>query len=74
MAKDCPEVTKKPGARVIKRGADQETDNGDDPWMRTVRAGSEAEVIEMLPTRGPTYKVDVAVDSLKTRALLDHGA
>ena len=74
MAKDCPEETKKPGARVIKREADQEPDDGDDPWMRPVRAGSKAEAIEMLPTRGPTYKVDVVVDSLKTRALLDHGA
>ena len=74
MAKDCPEVTKKLGACVIKCGADQETDNGDDPWMRAERAGSEAGATEMLPTRGPTYNVDVVVDSLKTRALLDHGA
>jgi len=28
MAKDCPEVTKKPGARVIKRGTDLEPDDG----------------------------------------------
>ena len=58
---------------MIKREADQEPEDGDDLWMRTVRAGSEAESVEMLPTNGPTYKVDVVVDSLKARALLDHG-
>jgi len=46
----------------------------DDPWMRTVNVSSEAEVEEVLTTRGPTYKVDVVVDSIKIRALLDHGA
>jgi len=33
---------------------------------------SEADIEEALPTRGPTYKVDVVVDCVKTRALLDH--
>jgi len=42
--------------------------------MRTVRAGSEAEAIKILPTRGLTCKVDVVVYSLKTRVLLDHSA
>ena len=74
MAKDCPEATKKPGARVIKCEADQEPDDEDYPWMRTVSVSSGAEVEEVLPTRGSTYKVDVVVDGIKTRALLDHGA
>ena len=59
---------------MIKRGTDLEPDDGDNPWMRTVRAGSEAEAIEILPTRGLTYKVDVVVYSPNTRALLDHSA
>ena len=39
----------------------------------TIGTGSEIEVVEV-PTRGPTYKVDIIVDSVKTRELLDHGA
>ena len=76
MAKDCPEVTQKAGANVIESELTQELSKESvDPWMRTVSAGtgSEIEVAEV-PTRGPTYKVDIIVDSVKTRALLDHGA
>ena len=76
MAKDCPEATQKPGANVIESELTQELSKDSvDPWMRTVSAGtgSEIEVAEV-PTRGPTYKVDMIVDSVKTRALLDHGA
>ena len=33
-------------------------------------AGGEADEV---PARGPTYKTEITVDNVKTRALLDHG-
>jgi len=74
MAKNCPEVTQKPGANVIESESTREvSEEHADPWMRTVSAGTRIEV-EEVRTRGPTYKVDIVVDGVKTRALLDHGA
>ena len=74
MAKDCPGVSQKPGANVIESepipGVSEEHT---DPWLRTVSNGSEIEVDEV-PIRGPTYKAEITVDNVKTRALLDHGA
>ena len=71
MAKDRLEVTQKPGANVIEPESIWEVSEEQiDPWMRTVGAGTGIEV-EKVPTRGPTYKVDIVVDGIKTRALLD---
>ena len=72
MAKDCPEASQKPGANVIEAEPTQEvSEEHTDPWLRTVGAGGEADEV---PTRGPTYKAEITVDKVKTRALLDHGA
>jgi len=74
MARDCPEVSQKPGANVIESEPIQEvSEENTDPWLRTVSAGSGIEVDEV-PTRGPTCKANITVDNVKTRALLDHGA
>ena len=70
-AKDCLNVNKKPATWVTETEQDQEPKDDDYPWMRTVSACSE---VEVLPVRGPTYKVNIFVDILKTRVLLGHGA
>ena len=73
MAKDCPGVSQRPGANVIESEPIPEvSEEHTDPWLRTVSNGSEIEVDEV-PIRGPTYKAEVTVDNVKTRALLDHG-
>ena len=72
LAKDCPEVTKKSGANVIELEPTLEVNKEFvDPWMRTMSAGT---VKDINVVEGPTYKVDIIVDSVKTRVLLDHGA
>ena len=30
--------------------------------------------VDEVPTRGPTYKAEIIIDNVRTRALLDHGA
>ena len=46
-----------------------------DLWLRTVTAKSDQQQKETtVAGRGPTYKVDIVVDRIKTQALLDHGA
>ena len=45
----------------------------DDLWMRTVTSETKEPMDTHLATRGLTYKVDVVVDGVKTRALLDPG-
>ena len=51
------------------------TDEKPNPWMLTVL--TEEKNIQSapgtLPRRGPTYKVGLEVDGVKTRALIDHG-
>ena len=43
--------------------------------MRTVTAKAKQQLEDTtVAARGPTYKVDIVVDGIKTRALLDHGA
>ena len=72
IAKNCPEASQKPGANVIESEPTQEvTEEHADPWLRTMSASGQADEV---PTRGPTYKADITVDNVKTRALLDHGA
>ena len=56
------------------------TESGDtieqqDLWLRTVTAKTDQQEKETtVAARGPTYKVDIVVDGVGTRALLDHGA
>jgi len=50
-----------------------------DPWLRTVTTdhiSGDTDQLEpsQVATRGPTYKVDLTVDGVCTRGLLDHGA
>jgi len=48
-----------------------------DPWLHTMTVGdSDVEVTLEQPCakRGPTYKVGLVVDGVKTRGFLDHGA
>ena len=44
-----------------------------DPWMRTVTATKESNQ-GAANTRGPSYKINVVVEGVKTRGFLDHGA
>ena len=44
-----------------------------DSLFRTVSTSSEIEV-DKVPIRGPTFKAEINVNNVKTRALLDHGA
>ena len=72
IAKNCPEASQKPGANVIESEPTQEvSEEHADPWLRTMSASGQADEV---PTRGPTYKAEITVDNVKTRALLDHGA
>ena len=43
-------------------------------WMRTVTSETLDKPGTQLATRSLIYKVDVVIDGVKTRALLDHGA
>ena len=76
LAKDCTEPR---GKRVplTRRVATESADNAETPdlWLRTVTARPDQSSVKV-PTaaRGPTFKVDIVVDGVKTRALLDHGA
>ena len=76
LAKDCTEPrTKK--SQSTRRIATQPPNDASAPdlWLCTVTAESEQLPVEgSTAARGPTYKVDIVVDGVKTRALLDHGA
>ena len=64
-------------ARVIESGEQKvATDEKPNPWMLTVLTEEEniQSATGTLPRRGPTYKVVLEVDGVKTRALIDHGA
>ena len=72
IAKNCPEAPQKPGANVIESEPTQEvSEEYSDPWLRTMSASGQ---VDEVPTRVPTYKAEIIVDSVRTRALLDHGA
>jgi len=48
----------------------------EDPWLHTMTVGDrdvEASLEQSCAKRGPTYKVDLVVDDVKTRGFLDHG-
>ena len=83
MAKSCPEARKNPARMVVLKGTgsttsdavEQQPDdvNKPDPWMRTVIARKEKNK-ETANFRGPSYKVNLVVEGVKTRGFLDHGA
>ena len=50
------------------------TDEKSNPWMLTVLTEEKIQLATgTLPRQGPTYKVVLEVDSVKTRALNDYG-
>lgn len=76
LAKDCTEPRTK-RTQPTRRIATESSDNVQAPdlWLRTVTAESnEAPGKVSTAARGQTHKVDIIVDGVKTRALLDHGA
>ena len=76
LAKDCAEPKPKK-IQFTRRIASESSNNtpAPDPWLRTVTAESGPPPGKAsTAARGPTYKVDITVDGVKTRALLDHGA
>ena len=81
LAKDCPEP-KKNASRQITDDDQQGSNPGSDPWIGSVKAadhtsdttGDENTNCATVPKRGPTYKAEVNLEGVQTRALLDHGA
>ena len=73
VAKYCPE---KKAARVMAPGDSEDAASHTpcDPWIRTVATVTKQHSLEVSQRQGPVYKVDVEIEGLKTRALLDHGA
>ena len=60
--------------RLIATTTDDSGKQDFDPWIRTLLGGLEGEKSKGSRWRGPVYKVDVKVEGVQTRALLDHGA
>ena len=76
LAKDCtePKMKKAQATRWVNIGHSDRAEQKD-LWLRTVTTQSNKISAEVpIATRGPTYKVDIVVDKVKTQALLDHGA
>ena len=76
LAKDCPipRGQRTSSTRRIATGSGDTTEQ-QDLWLCTVTAKTEQQLKETtVAARGPTYKVDIVVDGVRTRALLDHGA
>ena len=70
LARSCPEARKKPAWMVVLEdtGPVDEVEELD-PWMRTVTARKESSE-KTTNTGGPSYKVDVVVEGVKTRDFL----
>ena len=83
LVTNCPKPPRKndkftESTRRIESGKEIETVESPNPWILAVTTEEEACQLKLadktLPRRGPTYKVVVEVDGIKTKALLDHGA
>ena len=80
VVSECPDRKKSESARMIQ--ADVETLLPDlqvadiDPWIRVLTASKEDDTMDNRSARlvGPTFKVDVEVEGVKTRALVDNGS
>ena len=76
LARDCQKPKKRGMNRIVISQKDGElldpwfysSQETDPPWMRTLTAPKKCGM------RGPSYNIDVFVDNVKVRALLDHGA
>jgi len=63
---DCPGAIEEIESRV---------DKDDELWLRTIVAEPDIEILALqVAMKGPTYKIDIVVDGIRTRALLDSGA
>ena len=47
---------------------------GEVEYEQVVSASDQGNFSDRSPVVGPTYKVGVTIDGVKTRALLDHGS
>ena len=76
LAKDCTAPKKKSSSRRII-DCQEESNPVSDPWICSVATTDDtldATDSTKVSRRGPTYKVKVEVEGVRTRALLDHGA
>ena len=76
LAKDCTAPKKKSSSRRIT-DCQEESNPVSDPWICSVATTDDtldATDSTKVSRRGPTYKVKVEVEGVRTRALLDHGA
>ena len=69
IAKACPKRTSG-STRVIAISNDDTPSHNSDPWIRTLTESN----CTASQQRGPVYKVNVELEGVRTRALLDHGA
>ena len=78
LAKDCTAPKKKNSTHRITDDCQEESNPVSDPWICSVASKDHTLDDETgstkVPRRGPTYKVKVNVEGVRTRALLDHGA
>ena len=71
MAKDCPQTTD--ATRVITH--EEETISEEESWVRVRVLTTEEECKQnAVSNTGPTYKVNVVVEGLHSRALVDNGS
>ena len=79
MVSNCPEK-KKESTRMIQANIPTSTSNNTamttDPWIRVLSAidNSDANKDQGVPLVGPAYKVNVVIEGVKTRALIDNGS
>ena len=81
IARNCTESKTKSSLRVdvdspeTEEESESRVDQDDEMWMRTILSESDTQAVALqVALKGPTYKVDIVVDGIKTRALLDSGA
>ena len=79
MVSNCPKKKKEP-TRMIQANIPTSTSNNTamttDPWIRVLSAidNSDANKDQGVPLVGPAYKVNVVIEGVKTRALIDNGS
>ena len=84
LAKVCPNTSMPKRSRRVttERALEESKDANPDVtneveyeelWARVVSASDQGNSPDRSPVVGPTYKVDVTIEGVKTRALLDHG-
>ena len=80
VVSECPDKKNRDSSRVIQADQDIPTITTEtvapDPWIRVLTATKEDNVADdkVIKLVGPTFKVDVEVEGVKTRALVDNGS